>query len=613
MSRIVVVAALVLLMLPPAPPGALADPGEDESIVRSRLHLAGELLRENKYEEALELYREVVQRRPDDPKAVRGLKNCLLELKRYDELLEILQRELAASPRHPAILEELGTVSARNGDREAALGWWKQILDVQRRTRGSYSFVADLLARNRMFDEALEVYAEADSVYAGKFTRQKASLHELRFEFEDATREYLRFLEDSPTALSYVEGRLLRIGESEEGLGAVIVRVEQWMEDQSTRSGAADGRRSQSSEVVFRKLLGDLHLEAGDHEQARLHYFRLVDDEPGQFGALLVFGKRCQTDGKHEVAIRVFERIIHDFPSVRAVPSALLEIALSETKLGRWDEALGTFERLVAEYPETNFAHTARYEMGRILREGKRRPDEAELVFRELIRFGPGPWGEADPQFEVAECAIWRDDLETARGIYRAIRERPFSEDTRERALFEEARALFYLKDLANADSLFKEVAKQYPKGLHVNDALEFSILINTNSDPEEVLGRYADARLRLRTGLAEDAVLALESLTEDHPRSLILDEALLLLGRAHREAGDFHSALLVLERAVAEAQVMDLAAAARLLRAEILHRNLEDPGAALAEYEELLVTYPETLAADRARDLSADLQRALP
>ncbi|MGH2570004.1 MAG: tetratricopeptide repeat protein, partial [bacterium] len=137
---------------------ALPDDG-----AASRLHLATELEREGKFEEALVLYREVAASHPGHAKAERGLKSCLLELKHYDELLVILEDELARSPRQPALLEELGTACARNGDWAGALRWWTQILDVQGRSRGSYSFVADLMARNRMFDEALAVYAEADS------------------------------------------------------------------------------------------------------------------------------------------------------------------------------------------------------------------------------------------------------------------------------------------------------------------------------------------------------------------------------------------------------------------------------------------------------------------
>ena len=58
---------------------------------------------------------------------------------------------------------------------------------------------------------------------------------------------------------------------------------------------------------MFRKLVGDLHLEAGDHASAGEQYFRLVEEAPEQLASLLAFGERCQSDGRHVVAIAVFE------------------------------------------------------------------------------------------------------------------------------------------------------------------------------------------------------------------------------------------------------------------------------------------------------------------
>jgi tetratricopeptide (TPR) repeat protein len=601
-------AAAVLLALAAAAPAQLPDapaPGD----VRSRLHLAMTYQQERRFSEAADLYRDVLESAPLEMRARRGLKGCLLELKEYDELVELLEEELASVPDDPAALTELGTVLAQKGDRDAAYATWRRILEVQEDSRGAYATVAELLTRNRMLDEALRVYAEGDSLHPGRFTRQRAELFELRFDFSAATAEYLRFLEDNPTALSYVEGRLLRIGESEDGLAPVIGRVETWVARWPDRpAGDAVG----SNELVFRKLLGDLHLEAGDHGEAGEHYFRLAEEAPGQFASLLAFGKRCQTDGEHAVAIQVFRRIVQDFASARVIPGALTEIGRSQQALGQWDDALETYGRLVREYPETDYALAARLETGRVLREGKRDPAAAETVFRDLIRLDAGPWGEAEPQLQVAECAVWRGDLAAAGGIYRAVRARDFSDPTRERALYEEGRAALYAGRTAEADSLFKQVAQQYPKGLLVNDALQLSILVNTNQGPE-ALTAYGEALLDLRRRDAAAAVRKLLALVAASGGEAIEDDALLLLGRAHREAGDPDRALAALQSAVAGAQVADLAAAARLLRAEILAGEKNDRAAALAEYEELLVSYPETLSADRARELAGTLKRVLP
>lgn len=599
----------------PVPSTSTPEDPDPDALVRNRLHLAGEYIRENRWEDALDLYRQIVDTHPKHPKALHGLKKCLLELKNYDELLLVLREELRDLPNHPSLLEELGTVYARMGDREAAAATWRQIIDAQKGSRGAYSMVADLMTRNRLLDDALDVFAEAEAKYPGRFIRKKASLHELRFEFDQATEEYLTYLRQTPTALSVVEGRLLRIGEAEEGLGPVIRRVTRWIERQDEAAPGPPGGIAVSSaqKIVYQKLLGDLHLESGNHEEARVQYFQLVDQAPRQASSLLTFGKRCQTDGEHEVAIRVFERVVNDLSDARTVPSALTEIGRSQQALERWDEALGTYEKLMTEYPETNFAWAAKYEAGRIRRDGRREVQVAEDLFRELIALGAGPWPEGGPQFEVAECAVWEGDLERARGIYQAVKGRQFAAPTKERALFEEARTWFYEANFPVADSLFKAVAQEHPRGDHVNDALQFSILINTNPDEGEVLEKYASARLSLRRGEPGAAVETLETLVNAFPGSAISDESLLLTGEALRADGDPERALAVLERAVAEAQVPDLAAEARLLRASILADELGNRAAALTEYEELLVAWPETLAADRARDLAAELNRMVP
>jgi TolA-binding protein len=364
---------------------------------------------------------------------------------------------------------------------------------------------------------------------------------------------------------------------------------------------------------VYRKLLADLALEAGRHEDARVQYFRLVDDEPGQLPALLVFGKRCQVDGAWEVAIRVFERVVQGVDDARAVPGALSEIATCQRRLGRWDEALATYARLSAEFPETDWALDARFQTGVILRDGRGRAEEAEAVFRELAALPGGPWAEAEPQFQIAECALHRGDAERARGIFSAIRARDFADPARERALYEEGLALFYRASFDSANAMFKKVAQDFPRGDHVNDALERSILIHTNPGAPELMARYASAALALRTGRSREAVAGLQALATDAAGNSLLDETLLLLGEARRAAGDAGGALATLQQAVREAQAPDLAANARLLRAEILAEDLKDRARALEEYEDLVVEHPETLAADRARERVAKLTRAVP
>jgi tetratricopeptide (TPR) repeat protein len=230
-----------------------------------------------------------------------------------------------------------------------------------------------------------------------------------------------------------------------------------------------------------------------------------------------------------------------------------------------------------------------------------------------LAALRAGPWDEGEAQFQVAECALHRGDIERARGIYAAIQGRAFSEPARERALFEEGRALFYQAQFDSANVRFKRVAQEFPRGEHVNDALEQSILIHTNPGAPEWMGRHAAGALAIRVGRPRDAVEGLTRLVAEATGQPILDETLLLLGEAKRAARDFSGALQTLQRAVELSLVPDLDAKARLLRGDILDADLHDRDRARREYEDLIVAHPETLAADRARTRIATLVRVVP
>lgn len=617
------------------PPDPVAVPSPQD--VSSRQHLADQFLRERRFSEALGLYREILPTRPRDLRIRQGMKTCLLELKEYAELDRLLAEDRTFWPEDPSVLEQMGTSQARQGDREGAARTWREILTLQEKSRGAYEVVADLFVRNRMLDDAMSVYVEADSLYPFEFSRQKASLHEQRLELDAATDEYLRYLESNPTALSFVEGRLMRIGEGEGGLAPVLERVKRAAarhESKGTDSAkapkgtiAGDGAQrvpgfeidrgfadlGDIERIFYRKLVGDLCLEAGDYDGAADEYIRLASENPSQLSSLVVFGKRCQTDGAHEVAIRVFDHVVRTEPSARSVPSALTEIVRSQVELRRWDDALAMMDRIVRDYPETTYSLASRLERAHVLLRGKGDAAAAEVVYRELLQMGSGPWEEAAPQFGVAECALFQDDFARAAGIFNAIRERQFQESTREQALFRAGETQLYQGDFALADSLFKQVAREFPKGLHVNDALEYSILVNTNREDEESFQIYGKALHRLRTGRAAESVRILTDLERDHPEAPIVDEAILLLGESHRFLGEPAKALEACDRAVRAAAVADLAAKAKLLRAEILAEEMKDPTRAREQYEQLLVENPETIAADVARERLGNLKRALP
>jgi predicted Zn-dependent protease len=114
-------------------PGALADyrrvlglePGNDH--VRLRV---AEILEETRHaSEALELFEDLRQRRPEDPVVLVGLVRCRHQLGRLAEARELLDELLARHPEEPGLLGERGRLAFEAGEYAAAEPWLRRAAD----------------------------------------------------------------------------------------------------------------------------------------------------------------------------------------------------------------------------------------------------------------------------------------------------------------------------------------------------------------------------------------------------------------------------------------------------------------------------------------------------
>jgi tetratricopeptide (TPR) repeat protein len=63
-----------------------------------RLRLAQNLLRNNEYQEALNIFREIAQSEPRNIFVIRGMEECFRELQDFDQLITLLTRTVEQYP-----------------------------------------------------------------------------------------------------------------------------------------------------------------------------------------------------------------------------------------------------------------------------------------------------------------------------------------------------------------------------------------------------------------------------------------------------------------------------------------------------------------------------------
>ena len=210
--------------------------------------------------------------------------------------------------------------------------------------------------------------------------------------------------------------------------------------------------------------------------------------------------------------------------------------------------------------------------------------DEVKLELGDLLLFVAQPW-DASLLYMQVERANANDALGAM-------------------AKFKNAKLSYFNHDFAWATSQLRVLRSSTSK-LVANDAMELSLLISDNMEDDStyaMLSLFANADLLLYRNLLDSAWDAYDAIVHQVLAHPLFDEVLLRKAQVRIRQGRYAEADSLLARLV-EVYPDDLTADdALMLRAELNENQLSNPLIARSCYEQLLLNYPESLFADRAR-----------
>lgn len=137
------------------------------------------------------------------------------------------------------------------------------------------------------------------------------------------------------------------------------------------------------------------------------------------------------------------------------------------------------------------------------------------------------------------------------------------------------------------------------------NDALDLSILIRNNTifdSTDVVMQEYAQIELLLFQNHNEQAIRALQMMSEKYEKHSIIDEVLYLKAKTHRELGEFQQSISSLTTIITSYNSDILADDALFMRALIYEENLKINEKAQADYQELLRKHPGSIFVAESR-----------
>jgi len=274
--------------------------------------IANDYLRNGQYEEAYRIFSRLLRQNPDSHPIYDRAVTTLVNLKRFDEAVELTRDRLRRIPGDIVTQVRLGELYHMAGDTENAFASWQKTIDQNINQPQVYRYIAETLNGRREFEKSLSIYYQArknlnnPTLFGNEIARSLLILGR----FEDGMQEYVNLLMTSPMYASTIQ-RLLIQYDDRDLYDAAIVTLEE------ATSSMLPGHEAFSS---MRGLLIWLLMERQLYRRALVVARNL--ERSGPEGSLTVFnlGTRLKNAGQFELARQAFGYYLDgDNPEMKAM------------------------------------------------------------------------------------------------------------------------------------------------------------------------------------------------------------------------------------------------------------------------------------------------------
>ncbi len=587
-----------------------ARPAPPDSTQQERFRLADAYLRAGQSERAIALLEDLHDEAPMQPAFFEKLVEAYESVKRYDEALAALGRQLGRQAT-PALMAEKARLLYQQGREAEAEAAWRDAIALAPDDPQTYRVIVRSLQRQRRFERAVAVMEEARTRLGNTslFLPNLAYLYSLTGEHAQAAREYLRLLRQSDEQLRFVQRRLSTFVEQDDARDATVAVLREAV-------------RTDPLVRPYRELLGWLYLEGARYREA-FDAYRAIDRLEEENGAVLYgFAQRAADAEAYEVALDAFELILARYPEAPAAPAARYAVG---TLHRRWAEEAGervfdgdgnrlpaphyeaaadAFRAFLRAHPNHERTPDVLRDLGHLQQDVFLALGEAEATLQRVVERYPDAEAAYQARYDLGRLAVMRGDLGTARLAFNRLVERLRTGDLAQRARYELALLHFYEGDFEAA--LTRAEATNMNTSTDVaNDAIELKVLLRANAGPDSLdtpLRRYATARLQARQRRHDDALATLDALLATYGTHALADEARFLRATLLRAQGRWHAAVSAFGELPLVHPQSAFADRSLMAAADLYATRLDDLEAAVTAYNRLLEDYPASLLAADAR-----------
>lgn len=583
--------------------------------LENKLRLARTYERNGDYEKAKELYIDLLQVQPWNQTYLRGLNNIYIKLKEYDKSINMLIDRITASPNDINAMGMLGATYYVMGEHELGFRTWDDALSVNSGNQVNYRIIANYAIENRAFDKAISILKSGKEVAKDPkmFSYDLANIYVANMNYKDATYEYCFILDSQPTQLNVIKNRIMNYFSRQGAAEASIGSVKEYI--------------AVSDKSVFKELLSFLYLQNKQFDDALSIVVDLDEQKGAEGGVIFKFAMDAYRNREYKAASTAHKIIIDNYPTSGYLPSAKIgyarsgEAALDQklsSGINNWkpysypdtssakeyEPIISSYRTLIELYPNDEIANESNFRIGKIKYERQGKFDEAREIFEELEKAAPASAYALLAVIKLGELYIIEGNLDAASTKYsKAFVDRRTKTPEKQYARFMQARLNFWEGDFAGATKKLANITANLSDNT-ANDAIELSMLINTTKQDSANLVKFANASFLAARHKYDDAAAEFKSLSENE-NAFILNVISKYKYSEMLIAEDKYNESIPVLRSIVEDQKSSLFSDKSLfMLANVYNYGLNDRKSALAEYQNLLEKYPNSLYFDKAREM---------
>ena len=272
--------------------------GFAQNNVSGRFMLANQLMQQGEYQQAYSILSRLYQQNPKSYPVYDKTVECLVQLKRYDQAIDITKKRLGNQYQDVIAGVRLGELYQLKGDTTRSNDIWQKVLDANKKNSQVYRYLAHTEQKYHNYDKAAKIYdlARRQLHNPNLFLFESANNFVMSANYEKASRLYVQILKSDPDQIGAVEREVLK-ADDPQLYDSIILDLKDLHNSTAVRS----------HQMQIQEFLIWLYTERKSYKEALTTAERLETNLNGKGFPVYSLGKHLMSLDKYELANEAFK------------------------------------------------------------------------------------------------------------------------------------------------------------------------------------------------------------------------------------------------------------------------------------------------------------------